>query len=207
VHATVLRHSRRQRGASRVFHRCFPDREKRKKRNSQHAPMSWEEITAALCAVRALCEPPTPLSIETHPHRRLGARRGNSGCYCCTGAQNHGNRSGQDVARRISVKAVIVTLHSNSAIAKMTNRAGQKWQQTLAKFPQVRPLLILVRSSPRQTPSSERWPQPGRPRFRVAPWHLQALERGESRKGGGSLDSPYPDERSGRSNVLLMTIC
>jgi len=28
--------------------------------------MTWEEITDALLAIRALCEPPTPLSITTH---------------------------------------------------------------------------------------------------------------------------------------------
>ena len=28
--------------------------------------MSWEEIGDALSAIRALCEPPTPLSIKTH---------------------------------------------------------------------------------------------------------------------------------------------
>jgi predicted nucleic acid-binding protein len=28
--------------------------------------MSWEEISDALSALRALCEPPTPLSIKTH---------------------------------------------------------------------------------------------------------------------------------------------
>ena len=28
--------------------------------------MSWEQTSESLLAIRALCEPPTPLSIETH---------------------------------------------------------------------------------------------------------------------------------------------